>query len=243
MKRLSSILVSALATSSAAMLLAPAASAMSFDPSSYADAVVDYSNGTYGAEAGSNANWAHDPNAALGAENWTSEMTTRGSLGGWNKDIGTSLGQNGFLTVEFTDNYLVGGGDDAADLWIFEIGSAVEAMKVEISTDNETWYEVGIAERQNAQQEFGIGMDIDARIAAEESLSLDTLFRYVRVTDGGTNKYQNSKAGADIDAIAAISSVRADEVDVPEPTSLAALFAFGLAGVPALKKRKQSTAA
>ena len=223
------------------MLLAPAASAMSFDPSSYADVVVDYDNGTYGADAESNESWTHDPNAALGAENWTSEMTHRGALGQWQKDIGTSLGENGSLTVEFTDNYLVGGGDAAADLWIFEIGSVVEAMNVEISTDNETWYQVGVAERQDAEQEFGIGMDIDATIAAEEGLTLETLFRYVRVTDGGTNNYRNSKAGADIDAIAAISSVRADEVDVPEPTSLAALFALGLAGVPALKKRKQST--
>ena len=47
-----------------------------------------------------------------------------------------SLGEGGSLTVAFTNNSLKTSGDSEKDLWVFEIGSAVESFQVEISTNN-----------------------------------------------------------------------------------------------------------
>ncbi len=238
-------LTSTLTAAAAIALSAPVASAFTFETSAYADAVVEaqrpdaeagYWNKVYNND---DAYRANNPEAALGGENWDYTMTHRGPSGRWKNDIGYSLGNKGWLTVEFTDNALVGDGDtESADLWIFEIGAVAEDMTVEISTDNETWYTAGLASRPNPEYDYGVGLDIDTLINAEADLTLDTLFRYVRVSDTGTNTYSNSKAGADIDAIAAISN-REVSREVPEPTALLSLAALGLLGLPALGKRNK----
>src|SRR5690349_17224197 len=52
-----------------------------------------------------------------------------------------SLGCGGTLVVRFTDNVL----HDVAgpDLYVFEVGPAIEPMKLAISPDGTTWTEVG----------------------------------------------------------------------------------------------------
>ncbi len=212
------------------------------DEGAYADRVVDYQQGGsndwnafFGDANRQDERWqVYDPEAALGSANWTSEMTQDGSLGQWDNSIGTSLGREGSLTVEFTDNALIGSGNSDSDLWIFEIGGIAEEMLVEISTDNVTWYEVGIADRQNAAYDFGVGIDIDSFLS-QENIAPDTVFSFVRVTDTGNNTYNNFKAGADIDAIAALSSV---PQSVPEPSSIIALMTLGVVGIPALKRKR-----
>ena len=47
------------------------------------------------------------------------------------------------MTVEFNINIMDGEGDD---VYVFEVGGQVEATKVEVSSDLETWYDIGTAE-------------------------------------------------------------------------------------------------
>lgn len=76
-----------------------------------------------------------DPNAVLGVPDYdaTTEIGSF-SLGlpGQNPD-NLPNDQFGSVTIQFTDNSLTTSGDSAADLFIFEIGNAVERYAVEIS--------------------------------------------------------------------------------------------------------------
>ncbi|MGD1941193.1 MAG: PEP-CTERM sorting domain-containing protein [Leptolyngbyaceae cyanobacterium] len=228
MKQLSLVFLSVLG---AAAVVPASANAASLAPESYADTVISYDKGDNHVSAFGN------PETALGAADWTSDMVSGGTLGAWKNDIGVSLGKEGSLILGFTDNYLTGSGNADSDLWIYEIGRVAEDVLVDISIDGDTWYTAGVADKQDFAVETGIGIDIDGLLSEHADLSLDSMFSFVRLTDNGTNKYGNSKSGADIDAVAALSSVaKSDVVDVPEPGMAAALgvIAFG-----AFIKRKQ----
>lgn len=127
-----------------------------------------------------------------------------------------SLGSGGSLVLRFTDNLLTGSGDNGLDLWIFEVGPDVEDTFVDISDDGITWHAVG--------KVFGAtsGIDIDAF-----GFGIGSTFGYVRLTDdpneGGST---GGTAGADIDAVGAISTIR-QTVDAP-PTLALALAALGV---------------
>ena len=222
----------------------------------YADKVIDYRRGDsnnwdkFSGKADNSSRWqVYDPESALGAPNWTSEMTSQGTLGQWDKEIGTSLGKEGSLTVEFTNKALTGSGDEKVDLWIYEIGGVVETVDVEISPDNEIWYSIGRADRKNKQNDTGVGIDIDSYL----SIASETLFPFVRVTDTGRNKYNNFKSGSDIDAIEAIynspieitSSVFSSNLvvseSVPEPSSIIGLLSLGIVAISRLIKPLQKS--
>ena len=231
--------------STAVLLNTSSAQAQSapIDEKAYADGVVFYERGEsknwsrYFGEADSSDIWqVYDPNAALGVANWTSEMTSSGSLGQWNRDIGVSLGEGGVLELEFTDNYLTGSGNADSDLWIFEIGGVAEKTFVEISADGESWYDVGLADRQDQDIDSGVGIDIDSFLDTHNEFNRDSLFSFVRLTDRGGNTYKNFKAGSDIDAVAALSHVDKEEpvTDIPEPGLIVAL---GIVGCNFLRRR------
>jgi MYXO-CTERM domain-containing protein len=153
---------------------------------SFADAVVSYS-----LENPTGVEDPYDnPVEALGPPNVDS-----------NEDSFVSLGNAGEmqvneLIVRFDDNALVDIEGD--DLYIFEIGDAVEATEVAISVDGDSWIELGRIE--------GATRAID--LANIEEVPSDTEFRYVRIrdfADGDTS--EGPFAGPDIDAIGAIGSV------------------------------------
>lgn len=203
----------------------------------FADKVVNYTTNN---DSKLTNSLLTNPEAALGVNNWESHMMTglnnEYHNTGWTEDIGVSLGYGGSLTVEFTNNALKGSGSKDLDLWIYEIGKKAEQFKVEISVDNETWYDVGLGKRPDNTHQIGLGFDIDHLLKNTDGIDENTLFRYVRVTDGkntDTNKYHNHKSGVDIDAIAALSSV-----DVPEPTSIIGLLSLGIVGVSTLKRKQ-----
>jgi OmpA-OmpF porin, OOP family len=107
------------------------------------------------------------------------------------KPPNVGLGCGGTLTVRFTDNVL----HDVAgpDLYVFEVGPAIEPMRLAISPDGTAWTEVGNISGGTAT------VDIAKMVTPGER------FRYVRITDlkracGGPY------AGADVDAIGAIGS-------------------------------------
>ena len=88
---------------------------------------------------------AQDPNDVLGLPDRE----------GNRDDNALTLGAGGILTVEFNINIMDGEGDD---IYIFEVGGQVEATKVEVSSDLETWYEAGTAEGNTA------GIDLNGKI-------------------------------------------------------------------------------
>jgi hypothetical protein len=108
-----------------------------------------------------------------------------------------SLGNGGSITLRFVNNALTGSGSAAKDLWVFEIGEAVEDTDVAISRDGITWTEVG--------RVFGStsGIDIDPFVPDPA-----TKYSFVRLIDVAAESFSTGNtAGADIDAVGAISTV------------------------------------
>ncbi|MCC7223145.1 MAG: hypothetical protein IT273_05415 [Chitinophagales bacterium] len=126
-----------------------------------------------------------DPLHVLGPPQFSNEFNAPFSF--------TSLGCGGVLTVAFIDNIL--SDLPGNDLYVFEAGQNTERLKIEISKDGENWLNVGIAQ--------GNEMGIDISKVAKKS----ELFYYVRLTDIGSN-CRDFTPGADIDAIAAVSSYK-----------------------------------
>lgn len=178
---------------------------------SFADVVVSYN------PVGSGVSTDYDdPTQALGVPNYPTGVIANGnghvSLG----DVG------GSLVLQFVDNLLTPSGDSAHDLWIFEVGPAVEPTFVDISVDALTWTPVGAAAGATR------GINIDAFVSSGQ-------YSYVRLTT--KQSYSGSPfAGPDIDAVGAISSVNVPQVNVPEPMT-AALIGLGLGGLSFRRKK------
>lgn len=154
--------------------------------SSFADEVISYdplfSGGPAPIAAFSN------PSDALGAPD-------RGEGPGANA---VTLGHGGRIVLKFTNNVLTGSGTPAHDLHIFEVGSDVESMFVDISKDGVTWHSVGKVAGATSS------IDIDAF-----GFTVSDHFQYVRLTDdvsqGGST---GNSPGADVDAVGAIASTQ-----------------------------------
>ncbi|SMP52868.1 pre-peptidase C-terminal domain-containing protein [Neorhodopirellula lusitana] len=165
---------------------------------SFADSVL-----TSGTELGDDVeNTFADTETALGSPDFNGVASSDPTDGLFT----LSLGSNGYATFVFEDNYLTGSssnpttltgiGDGEADLIIFESGIA-ERVKVEISRDNETYFNVG--------EIFGLSNTIDLDAFG---FGLNDRFTYVRLTDiSGEDSFDFGAAGADIDAIGALSTV------------------------------------
>lgn len=169
---------------------------------SFADIVISY---VPGSDVGTPHN---DPNRSLGAPD--------GNF--------TSLGDNGVLIVQFTDNSLTTSGDSTADLHIFEVGSAIEIFNVAISQNLSTWIDLGDL----------LGQPTSIDIDGVAGVIPFAQYSYVRLTDVSPNQSGSPFGEADIDAIGAISS--APPASVPGPAALA-LLGFGLIGVRLFKTR------
>jgi outer membrane protein OmpA-like peptidoglycan-associated protein len=145
---------------------------------SFADEVVSYTMGNPGPKPEN----ARDPQAALGPPDYV-DKTKSGEV---------TLGCGGSLVVRFTDNALID--VPGPDLWVFEVGPAIEPTEVAISRDGKDWIDVGKIAGGTA------GLDIAKFVKPGDS------FTYVRLTD--LKKDCGGKwPGADIDAIGAIGGV------------------------------------
>lgn len=143
---------------------------------SFADRVVSFAPG----EKPSKAPFDF-PGSALGAPDYRNTYSA---------DF-ISLGCNGELVTQFTDNILVD--VDGIDLYIFEIGPVVEKTLLAISADGENWIEVG--EIEGARSDVDIGPFVNK----------GDKFPFVRLTNA-SNACGGNHAGADIDAIAAVGA-------------------------------------
>ena len=150
---------------------------------SFADRVVSFKNAE-----GVESRYAN-PNSALGPPDYDSE-----------EDMGyVSLGNGkniceAELILEFVDNTLVDIPGD--DLWIFEIGPAVEATDVYISDDGENWISLGVVRGSTR------GVDISSYTSPGQT------FRFVKLCDYPDGQTSDSPyGGPDIDAVGAIGTI------------------------------------
>ncbi len=138
----------------------------------------------------------------LGAPDRTGdESTSKGDL---------CLGAGGVIVLQFNINIYDGEG---LDIYVFEVGAAVEDTKVEVSSDLVTWYDVGVAAGKTA------GVDLNGKVPE------GSRFRYVRLTDLNSSA-SGGWPGADIDAVSGLNvkSVTQDwaipEIDKAEELGL-----------------------
>ncbi|WP_196140311.1 putative metal-binding motif-containing protein [Aliikangiella sp. G2MR2-5] len=106
-----------------------------------------------------------------------------------NKNM-VSLGCRGSITVEFTNNVLAD--DVGADLYVVEVGPAIEDVTIEISENGRNWVNLGRLKQT--------GKKIDLKGKAKPR----TAYRFVKLTDLG-NRCDSETMGADIDAIATLN--------------------------------------
>lgn len=182
---------------------------------SFADEVVLY-DPTFGGTTGPGAG-VQDPSEALGIPDYTEGPGT---------DY-VSLGDGGRIVLRFTDNSLTGSGDDALDLWIFEVGPDVEDTAVDISKNGIDWHSVGEVGGSTS------GIDIDFY-----GWDTSDFFSYIRLTDDTDEGQQGpgGTVGADIDAVGAITSA---PPAVPVPAAVW-LFGSGLIGLTGIARRKKA---
>lgn len=181
---------------------------------SFADAVYSY---TTGGNVGSPYD---NPLDTLGTPDYN------GNTGSY------SLGDGGELIVQFTDNSLTASGDSLDDLWVFEIGGAVETFDVAISTDAINWISLGSLSGQPG------GIDIDSFTG----VTFGTLYSYVRLQDDPTQGQTGFPySEADLDAIGAISSGAAvPPIPLPATVWLMGSGVLGLMGFSRRNKKQVS---
>lgn len=171
---------------------------------SFADVVLEYENNCPDGNILSN-----DPNGALGAPDYSGNTS--------NYNTYTSLGNNGFIKLGFTNNTLTNSGDDNPDYYVFEIGPLVEASLIELRPANSETENILIANSfidsdSDGYYNFGeIGgataaVDIDGTL----NLPANTLqFDAIKITSkpSGNSRCTDATPGADIDAVCALSSI------------------------------------
>ena len=136
---------------------------------------------------------------------------------------------NGIVNLKFTDNSLTTSGTADEDLWIFEIGPAVERTDVYVSSNGSDWISVG------AVQGATSGVDIDAHVGS--GIVPGVLYSYVRlIDDPDETRIDGVWAGADIDAIGAISS---GPSAIPVPPAVL-LFGSGLLALIGIARRREA---
>ncbi len=156
---------------------------------SFADKVISYQTGN---EQPQNA-IDRNPQNALGIPDFNSKSNT---------DV--SLGCNGEIILEFTDNALIN--REGIDLFVFEVGDAVEPTKLSISEDGIEWLEIGLIKGGIASVDLG------------KEISSKQKFYFVKLKDVGTG-CGGTWPGADIDAVAALGSTLTEVDILPETTS------------------------
>jgi len=184
---------------------------------SFGDVVIEYVSGC--------PNVNPDPTGATGVADWDGNTSNNPQF--------VSLGQGGSIKIGFTNNQLTNSGDGQEDLWVFEIGPAVEASRVALEPadiftenallqfvgdmDNDGYYELGNIMGSTS------GLDIDGVLQGFDAGELK--FSAIEIQDIVDDACLSDTSGADIDAVCALSSIPRDCNGVPN--GLAVIDACG----------------
>ena len=183
------------------------------DGFSFADFVIEYSQDCP-------SNIQTNPENAIGVSNF---------VDGYVLDEYVSLGSEGYIKLGFDNNLLTNSGDNSPDLWVFEIGEAVEASQIDLKPSNQNT--INILTNEGIQDidsdgyfEFDIisgstsSLDIDAYVIGYSPSELK--FDAVKITNATNRGCGNETTpGADIDAVCALSSIEVDCTGTPNGTA------------------------
>ncbi|MCA9354919.1 MAG: discoidin domain-containing protein, partial [Candidatus Kaiserbacteria bacterium] len=166
----------------------------------FADVVVDYDQGER-KNGDAIATDRSDPSKALGMHQSNGDPfdspVPSGEFFSLGFDEGDGDGtpdEGGWITVEFEDHYIVDGPGNDLIMWEVTGGSSypVEKVKIEVSQDNSTWFEV----------ESSLDRDAEADLLSSGL----TWARYVRLTDvSDPAEFKNDADGYDLDAFSALN--------------------------------------
>lgn len=174
----------------------------------YADRVVSVAQGVRNNGTAINADRT-DPNDVLGAPQSSGDPADNPvpvgeffSLG-FNADQSVNM-NGGQITIEFVDNFLVDGPGNDLRMWEVTGGTdyPVEKLKIEVSQDNSSWFEV----------ESSVDRDAEADLA-NSGLAWA---RYVRLTDvSDRTEFEATADAYDLDAFSALTC--ADRSFISDP--------------------------
>lgn len=133
-----------------------------------------------------------------------------------------SLGEGGSIELGFVDNILVNSGDSDSDLYVFEVGTDIESMMVDLRPINTQTIDILIANGYSDLDLDGY-YEIATIAGATSSLDLDALipgqafgilkFDAIILTDVLNTTGCLGSSGADIDAVCALTSMAAEICD------------------------------
>ena len=173
------------------------------DGTSFADVVIEYNQN-------SPQNTHINPEAALGISDFSNIDAFEY----------VSLGDDGFIKLGFTNNFLVNSGDNGPDLWVFEVGFAVEETRIDLKPYDQNTIDILINAGINDADGDGYfefseisgstsSLDIDAFVTGFAVSEL--IFDAVKITNLSiSDVLDNFTPGADIDAVCALSSIKED---------------------------------
>jgi gliding motility-associated-like protein len=177
------------------------------DGLSFADYVIEY------IQTCGDTNEFQNPEEALG-------VADNPMVAGSDKYV--SLGDGGMIKLGFSDNLIINSGDDAPDIWVFEVGSVVESTTIELLPADPititSLVDAGVLDSDgDGYYEFGTIMGSTASIDIEEFVAgfgKGVLkFNAIKITDVPNIGCESGSPGADIDAVCALSSVSSEVCD------------------------------
>lgn len=174
------------------------------DGYSFADKVISYNN-----PCPNSLNT--DPQAAIGVSDFSTVPS--------NEFV--TLGNGGFIILEFVNNVLINSGSDStdlADVWIFEVGPAVEASFIALRPVKDSITEAILIDNDipdndlDGFYEFGTISGSTSYLDIDEFLNDNhpsgTLkFNAIKITDVPSSRCDGNYPGADIDAVCALSNI------------------------------------
>lgn len=172
------------------------------DGLSFADVLIEYVSGCTLEDT--------DPNGAVGINDWLGAPNDAPEF--------VFLGGGGIIKLGFTNNLLTNSGSSDEDLWVFEVGPAVEASFIALKPANsftETQLQLfTIDANADGYYEMGgiggatAGLDIDQILPGYNQGQL--VFDAVEIKDANNGNCSGGTPGADIDAVCALSSIVVD---------------------------------
>jgi hypothetical protein len=180
---------------------------------SFADYLIEYKSGCNIFDS--------MPEGALGLADYQGQVGDQPEL--------VFLGNTGYIKLGFSNNLVTNSGDNQLDIWVFEVGTLVEAMTISLRPKGEETMQL-LKDNNYADQDGDgfyemldiggalSGIDIDELVPGQFAETL--LFDAIQITDVEDVGCIGSSPGADIDAVCAIFYIKTDCNCIPNGTAI-----------------------